>query len=759
MSNPLRAPTQTLTSRQQELASQLPDTYLSLTTEERLRWDKFANERTDIRVVQGFLTANLAMDIAPTVILPRELVGDQQLLKQKKTLFAMAATEPIVCRKRTAAAKTVANAIYAAVPKAGVKPVYRQDKIRERNANMLFAAAGTEYALGRIRDNYPRVGATVQAITRAEARTAIRNCGIDVAAVEESLRTPIPLNPVYGEDHLRMNIHADNGFPVRGTMADEGCARLVLQLATDLRALFVQAQRSGGRQGVIDLVRRLEEGKPHLMLVRGKAKADMYSMEKIKEQKLRFYNAFPRHLVMNMQVATQRLEFLKQHVLYKGNSAQGLPLVRGGADDMVRVMQLRLDVEGAAYVHVGDDTFIAVKCRYGVMLLSLDCSNFDLTQHGALTKEVHEGLFRELEMIDPTAAALWYAMARERLVVVARSVVRRFKHAGPSGMPLQSTVNDVLMEVLCSRLLSAWPRDDAFYETLEKADLDALIQRVGRDMGFKVRLEEVYATGGSSLMSALEDCPFLFLGFRWYKHPGERVTVFADLPRAVTQMQYPTASWMKKEELPMLEAIRLGSIIISMGVPPFELRAAWEAGRFAAAELLEAVLQQGVPASVDDKVKWFTQEGNSGFELAEKSVRGLFNALRRDPEELWLRREEIPQPSPADDPLGWYDLVELEERETAAATGVLNIRPGHGPLPRPTVVSIPAHPLAHPATLANDGRMPPVARWAPERLPIIRTTAWDPAQPVRRRGRRDRRAEMVDFGESDPEDDYWDYDQ
>jgi len=752
MSNPLKAPTTTLSARQLELSRQLPDTFLNLTPEEQRRWDNFADRRKEISVVQGFLTSSLAMDIAPTVILPRELVCDQQMLKQKRPLVAMAACEPIVLRKRTASAKAVANAIFSAVPKTGVKPVWRQDKIAERNANMLFASAGTEYALGRLRDNYPRVGSTVKAITRSEAIRAIRNCGIDTAEVEESLRTPIPLNPQYGEEHLRMNIHADNGFPVRGTMADPGCATMVLQLATDLRMMFVQAQRTGGREAVVALVRALEEGKPHLMLVRGKAKADMYSMEKIKEQKMRFYNAFPRPLVLNMQVATQRLEFLKRHVLYSGNSAQGLPLVRGGADDMVRAMQLQMDRKSHAYVHVGDDTFIAVRCRFGVMLLSLDCSNFDLTQHAELTREVHEGLYRELAMIDPTAASVWYALARERLVVVARSVVRRFRHAGPSGMPLQSTVNDVLMEVLCDRLIAAWPKDDIYYEVLERADLDALIQRVGREMGFKVRLEEVYATGGSSIELALEESPFLFLGYRWYRHPSERVAVFADLPRAVTQMQYPTASWMKKEELVTLEAVRLASIIMSMGVPPPELREAYEAGRFAAAELLETALQQGVPASIDNKVAWFTQEGVAGLELADKSVRGLFAALRRDPEDLWLTPIDVGVSLPEQDPLGWYDLVEQETREESERTGVLHVRPGHGPLPRPAVITLPANPLAHPATLANDGRIPPTARWAPDRLPVIRTQEWDPARPVRpRKGgrRRDRQAEAMDWGESD----------
>jgi len=452
--------------------------------------------------------------------------------------------------------------------------------------------------------------------------------------------------------------------------------------------------------------------------------------------------------VMNMQMSTQRLEALKRSVLYVGHSASGLSLVHGGPDDLVAALQEQLDDKGYAYVHLGDDTWIALSTPYGVLMLSLDCSNFDLTQHGTVTKEVHAAIADELALIDPTSAAVWYAFARERIVVVMRTLTRRFRHAGPSGMPLQSTVNDVLMEILCARLIRLWPRTGDSFEVLERDEADKLIQEVGSQLGFVVRLEDYDGSGATTIHGQLQVKPFLFIGYRFYVHETSTVAVYADVPRAITQMQYPTASWVPdKTELGLYEAVRLASVVMSMGVPPPELEAAHNAARVEASLLLERAIATGLPSHLSRNVDSLLQGTTIGFELDDKSARGLLAALQRDPKALWLQRKA--KQSVEQELLGWADIVEETEKEVASLQGISLVRPRAGPLPRPSVLFLPAHELAHPATTRNDGRPPPVARWAPDKKAVSGTDITFFPRPRKGRGRRTRGEAAADFGESD----------
>lgn len=746
MSNPLRAPVKTLTDVQRELASGIPDVYVDqvLSPEQRKAWDRYNAEGKGIETALSKLKA-LDMDIAPTVILPRELIGDEEVRKRKSTM-AVTQTDVLVLRKRTRQGKTLANVFYQHIPNS-IKACFSKSAVVKYNAGRVFASGGTQYALGRLEKAYPKFTGTKGLLvpTASEVKAAIRNCGIDIAPLPDEFKSPLPLNPVWGsdpepatgDDTIRLNAHADNGFPVGGNMTKPECADKVLSLAADIRKATEQAYAAGGPEGVWELVRMLEQNKPHLVAVKGKAKADMYTIDKLARQQMRFYNVFGRQVVLNMQMSTQRLEFLKKHILYGGNSAIGLPLVRLGADKLVAEMDKRMALDGYAYVHLGDDSWVALRAPAGgVILFSLDASNFDLTQHSRITEPVHLALRNELMLIDGPSASLWHALARRRLIVVSGGVTRVMKHAGPSGMPLQSTVNDVLMEILLARIVRAWPKaeEPGTFDVLENDEVSTLIMSEGTKMGFDVRLEEM-VVGSGTIRQVLAEQPFLFIGYRFYTRADSKVAVFSDLPRCLTQMQYPGVMWMDKSDIAALEAVRLSSIVLSMGVPPDALRESFEYGRREALLLLERAGE--IPKSVADRLEWFMREGAfAGTEL-EATLAGLMGALQRDPEVLWLQQEKSRAEQRAENPYGWADLVEEEEKQVAEVTGLRLIRPKRGPEPKATIITFPQYPLAHPATSRNDGRPPPTARWAPDRPPR-EVTRYEDQRPTRRgtKGRR-----------------------
>jgi len=101
---------------------------------------------------------------------------------------------------------------------------------------------------------------------------------------------PFPLLAAEHEQAVTVNKKSDNGFPVLGTWETPGASALCLELAVGLRKELVAASKG---EGVEAFVRRMEQERPFMAAVRGKAKADYYNAEKIKAGKLRFYNAFP----------------------------------------------------------------------------------------------------------------------------------------------------------------------------------------------------------------------------------------------------------------------------------------------------------------------------------------------------------------------------------------------------------------------------------------------------------------------------------
>lgn len=713
MSNPLRAPTVSVAAASEGF----PDAYFVMDADFATRQGNAKN----VSYLQSQLEP-LDMDVVPAFNLQKEFCVLEEVTKSAREKLAAARGGKPSFRVRSSCAKEVTRAIWAELPedgfggRAAVAPVAR-DKF--------YVDGGAEYALGRVTAAYPKRGARIaRPITAGEAKEAARNCGLAVEHLPGHAVRAYPLIPWSDEQKaIAINPHADNGFPVMGKWSTDGAQPRVLSLALRVRQEVAAAQKT--REGVWGWVRAQEDVRPWLVACQGKAKADYYKGAKIRSGGLRFYNVLPRQIMLNMQVATQPLEAASRNILVEGHSGIGMSLVRGGAAELVARLQQQLDEGESAYVHVGDDSWVALKVQGRIKMFALDCSSFDLTQHAATTLEVHKELARQLRLIDAPAADLWYAYMRERVVVTAGAVTRRWRHGGPSGMPLQSKVNDMLMDVMITRALKGGDPE------WSEAEWDVHLRKVGSELGFEVRVEQFCDLEAETLVEALEQRPFLFVGYYFHIRNGQ-VMVCCDLPRTLSQMPYPGLKWMKTDkELLTMEAMRLGSMYLSAGVPPAAYQRAFNAWRDAALGLISRALALAGDVT-DERLRWAVGEAVHG-PAVEPSLKGLYAAVQRDPRALWLEKEkELPSTSELV-PLTWADEVEEEEAEERAQLGI-PARPAAYPGRLAPAALKPAAKPTHPVTARNDGRPPPWKVWAPAKPPRMRegTTR---VKRVARRGR------------------------
>lgn len=688
-----------------------------------------ARSYKSLETVQAALSV-LDMGLEKTFAIPRELTVEARVLNMStsKPALALAKSGVPQPRRRTAQAKGLVNNGYAALPSVGPGS---QELVAAKMKDVVLVDGGTECVVGRLLKAYPRVGVVPpNPVSEFEAQGALMRCGMQLRMLPPPGLRPYPLNPDPGQQGVMVNEKSDNGFPVGGKWSDVSAAHLAMRLAESLRERFARAYRESS-VGVWNEVRRMEAAEPYLVAVKGKAKADYYSVEKVQGAMLRFYNAFPRQVILNMQMATQVMEASCKSMLdgpmYR--SGIGIPLVRGGAGDMVAALEAQLVAQGRAYVHVGDDSWVVRRLSGGELeMFALDCSNFDLTQHAAVTLRVHEAVRDELRLVDGVAADLWYAYARERVVVLIGSLTRRFRHGGPSGMPLQSKVNDMLMDVMITRLLAKLKGD------LTEPEVGDCVESVGAGMGFVVRLEQYWRGSASTLVAALQQRSFLFIGMYFHVRDGV-VMAHADIPRTFAQMPYPALKWVaEKQQLEVTEAMRLGSIILGLGMPTADLDRAFSILRQRARTLIEDVLKKHGDAA-DPKLRWAVWESPYGPE-AGASLSGLLGALTRPPQLLWLQKEpELAGTSTLLPIVGsWADQVEEEESDVVRRAGGVAWRPPamRGVTPVPLARRAPT---THPATRRNDGRPPPTAVWTPAKARRDRASASEEATSARTRRR------------------------
>jgi len=710
MSNPSKAPTQGI-FRQADVP---PDAYYTESVEQQVYSKVAKRPETIASMLDG-----LDMEIASTFNIPKELTVDTRVLQSSKPVMATAKSGKKSLRVRSGHAREATMAMFRLLPHEGVG---NQEEVRAAMLTKIHVDGGSEYSLGRLRKYYPKRGAIVASPpTRREAEGAVFRSGAYVKHLPKHVTVPYPLVSTEEIKGVKANPKSDNGFPVLGQFGEPEAQVKCLALAVSVRKEIVAAFKQAG--GVWAWVRRQEKGRPWLVTFRGKAKGDYYSQEKVDANMLRFYNALPRQIMLNMQVASQALEQLKSNIVkdVRFHSCAGVSLVHRGADLLVRRLDEQLVSTGVGYAHMGDDSWVAKRVGDHLIMFALDCSSFDLTQHADTTKHVHQCVREQLAAIDAAAADLWYSLARQRNVVLAGGVVRTLRHAGPSGMPLQSLVNDILMDILIERAsagISRLPvqRGDAPSE----AAVNGVLQKVGSDMGFVIKVEQYRKVPLQTIHTALVTTPFLFLGYWfWRGRDCEAVFPYCDIARTMAQLPYPSLKWQDREMLLASEAMRLGSIALSAGLPPPEHFPAHQAlVDVALHKLIKAVETYG--DLTDDKLRWAVQMSAFGPETLSPSLSGLYRALLERRYSLWANppstekgEEETELPSTS--MLTWAEQAEEEEEEERTAAGYRVPVALALPDAYPLIGSLGLHIKTHPPTAGNDGRPGPTAEWLPDR--------------------------------------------
>lgn len=714
MSNPAKAPTVAFVMGG-EVA---PDAHPEVLRSEE--WEATKKTAKTLPEAQRLLL-ELDMGLAKSIVLPEEHTTDARYANSKKAVLALAKKGTLAARVRSGAARQVVNAIWRELPESD------RPAVAAAMQDTVFVDGGAEYSLGRLAHYYPKKGETpARPVTWAEARRSLINSGVDLRRYPMEALLPFPIVPKYSDQDrvVSVNLNASNGFPVLSKGKDEDAMKMVMELAVSVRKELREAVLKDPN-GAWNWLRRAEEERPWLVALQGKAKGDYYKSQKVADKYLRFYNAYGRHMLFNMQIATQPLESLKRSIFSdeRSRTAIGISLAHGGAAELVAALDRQLEEDDFAYVHCGDDSWVVIRVDGVLYLFALDCSSFDLTQHGRTTLEIHRAIRDELSKIDKVAADLWYAYMRERLVVVALSLVRKFKHAGPSGSPLQSLSNDVLMDVGILRtkdIIRGALRGGA---GMSQALVEEAVVTACRDLGLVVKLEQYQRIEAPTLKEALAQTEFLFIGYNFYTTWGS-VACYCDLPRQMAQLPYPGLKWLRKgQEVAVMEAMRLGAIVMNFGVPPTRLKDAFDAARREAISLLDACISKYGNIESPDLL-WAVSESPFGVHT-EANLAGVRRAVLRDPMDFWLHEMPAPQPTRligGHIKVDWAEDIGEEEQTERERLGLPRI-PDARLLPQAIALRA-AKASTHPVTAANDGRPPPTAVWLPDKAK--RTRAHEP---------------------------------
>lgn len=636
-----------------------------------------------------------------TLICDPDMVSKVQNAGPKKPVFALAGNDGLIARRRNAVSRGVLDGIFQALPtecdgdskwdlkhsgRLGVS-IYNQayhfetrEACAEQMREKVFVFGGSQFTLGRLQKYYPDLGMpALKPVSQAEAEAALKRCGL--LAVEPAL-------PRTDWEDLMVNPTSDNGLPVLGKWNTSAEAQqMVKRLATTVYGALARDMYEYGsgvvqvRSAIVETVRRLELEQPYMFTLLGKAKADIYTRDKLNQCQMRFYNVVGRQNMFVMMKATQPFEERARNFVSDPSvrTSIGASLGPDSAEEWVAALDVMLEHRKVAYVHCGDDSWVALHVKvagaWQVVMFALDCSSFDLTQHADVTAGVHEALHRELSKVDQVSAGLWYALMRQRNVIVSGNLAYTFRHAGPSGMPLQSKVNDMLMDVLINRVLTRFeesPADSPW--SVESVDaLEEMCERVvaqeGARMGFRVRLEQFSVTQCDTIKEALVETPFLYVGYYFYvqgsdKYKAEsrawadpttfdgnvievrrKVKVVCDMPRALAQLAYPTNKWVESEALlkGVTEPVRLSSVYLSAGEPTPGLQGAFYAWATSCMKLLDKALAVAGEDSAIDLGSVY-QQGVFGPELP-KSLMGLRKAVmaKRDGAEPVLAPQMVLQ--------------------------------------------------------------------------------------------------------------------
>jgi len=605
----------------------------------------------------------------------------------EKRLLALTRNNDLTFRIRTRAATDLKNALvdccddtdlYYSLNADGevVQSTNRlasKAEVIHRTTTYFMVAGGTQWCMGRLAKALPEPTVGLSPVTAAEADAAYESCGFyHGSKTWTAMRTnPFDMDgyselwPLVkaGQGHaVEINMNADLGHPYYEKAEDPDALARCLQMTQWMQTTF------RGNAGT--MYRDCLVSKPSAVLFVGKTKTDIYSREKILAQELRFYVVTPGHLKFYLGQATQPFGGAKTSLMdiyhqFKDDvsplleyatlssdlavrdrfwrtgrfleyskqlrSAQKMGLTGICPEVIIYALDNQLREYGWGYLHCGDDSFAVIMTSFldgdtwrpRLVIFKLDMSNFDLTQRTPIMERIHLRLYEGLRMIDQDRAEVMAEVWRKKLVNFHSTACAYFTSLNASGIPLQSEVNDMVMDVFMQRLVKRVQVRHPMrivagritYPLLAKASLVDHIREAAHGLGLVAKLEDYqqisysYCVGnvadfdelvGDSaelyhfpLMNCFTEggLRFSFLGYTFIGNsargvtmglaPGQptptfvttygperddRVSVVADLPRFCTNVLYGSTPWIKdRDAFECYDMQRLVGSLINIG--------------------------------------------------------------------------------------------------------------------------------------------------------------------------------------------------
>lgn len=631
-----------------------PDLFYGLSMEEEKEARKtFASSR-DMRVLD-------ALDQKFQLIGDRALPPSMRHLNsENRTLWFSSESRKYdskQCRTSDHATKIKVAFMNALPSESKPLPLFGYDAIASACRSKIQILPGANMTTGRLLESLPDKEHTVRRpVTGPEARLALLDLGI------------FPENKLVLPELLYINPHANNGYPVGGTYADENTHDAIATCMSMLKKFvepFVQLPFDAFTRKMVDTMFAppSEDGSHILDIITfmGKAKGEPTKATKILSKKCRFYNVAPRGLLLLVSGAAQAFTNAKKTILedLRSHNAQGVSLFYGGAQALSTALDQQARLAGSnnvGFVTCGDDTWITALTPNGVAFSSLDVTNMDLTQSGKFMLAGVHAIAQLLEGVDQMAAKLWYSFMLARPVATFERAIYLWRNGCPSGWPLVSEMNGLDMNVLIRRLIAAMPRNgwedrNIIEGYLKQVALDAHFLKKGESgLESAIRVEDhFFIKGAKSVEEALKSQPFLFLGsYFHYSEEEGMVVVSNDKARSFSQLVWSGRRFddrrpqteedfekveLIKKEFQVSETVRLLSTFLGFGIPLPVHREAHLAARDAVLSLAHRTLTR-----FSDEPQLLTRyDGDLNFWAGNVLMHTTFADLKKQGESISIR--------------------------------------------------------------------------------------------------------------------------
>lgn len=556
---------------------------------------------------------------------------------------------------------------------------------------------------GRLMKHFPRKGdVQLYAPTQARCTAIMGMLGMDASRVPAIHKHALPLS---GDDGITISSNSSNGLPTLGNSNDpddmERCLAYAKSLAMDIDAAYAV----GGGEGVRALWRDLVEKKPTLSTDLLRCKSEVTTIEKYTDMTMRAYVCRPRALNMVEATVVQALKKATRHINedFESHLAMGITFAHGGAATYVAHLDEQLARDNQAWAVQGDDSHVVTRNGDAIDMFALDVSSMDLNIRREQLAPATWAFSAELAKFNPARGAFKREAHLYRRIVLPKTLNRYLQDGNPSGATGVSEINSILMGDLVDEVLLVLRQKGRWTEP----ELAAIISTAGERRGWRVKLEQYrHSATANTVQEMLEEEPFLFLGY--YLHArsfySRKVCAFLDPSRWLCSVMYPPSNVRARNEMQVLESVRLAGIVMNLGVPPVEWAPLANSARAYTMQALVAVRNDDkLQAFIEDAMRW-NENPFMGIDMPSTLV-GVYDALVQDPSVLWLN----PLPPPMLPPASDDDWAAPDEEEALYESREPRAGPAYtGPARKVTKREVTAKPV----TEQNDGR--PASRTVPK---------------------------------------------